>query len=168
MGYTDLVLGFSGRIRRLSKWLCIFGQLPLFLMLAITALDVIGAKLFSLPVPGGPEVVASLQVLAIASAAGYLQMRGGHTRIDFFVDKLPSGLKAGVAVFIQFLVLILFAALCRECFLLGDSLKEAGEITSTAHIPLYPLAYFMSFCFLVVSLAALADLLMETARRGQS
>lgn len=165
MTFQEFSEVMNRRTRRLTHWLAVFGMAPLFLMLAITTVDVIGAKLFSRPVPGGPEVVAVLQVLAITSAAGFLQVLGGHTKIDFFVDRLPARLQAGVAVFIQFLILLLFLALCRESFLLGESLRLAGEVSSSAYIPLCIPAYFMGFCFIVVNLTLVAELLNLLARR---
>jgi len=146
--------------RWLTRKLAYLGMASFFLMLAITTIDSIGAKLFSRPIPGGPEVVAVLQVLAIASAAGFLQVLGGHTKIDFFVDRLPARPRSLVAVFIQLLILLLFLGLCRESFLLGESLRQAGEVSSSARIPLYLPAYYMGFCFLVVNLALTAELLV--------
>lgn len=163
---------FSGEIEiwinRIMRWLSLAGVVPLFLMLFITFLDTIGTKIFLKPVTGAPEIVAALQVLAITCAAGFLHISGGHTGITFFVERLGRKSKMGLSIGVDILVLVLFFLLFWKCWDLGVSLQKAGEITSTAQIPLYPLAFFMCFCFALVSLAQVAQTFVKLAKKGES
>lgn len=150
---------FEDFVGRLSRWLALMGLIPFFLMLALTFIDVVGAKIFSIPVPGAPEIISLMQVLAASSAIAFLQFSEGHTQIDFFVSKLGKPQQALVNCVISFLLLILFALLSWESFMHGRSLQVAGEISSTARWPLYPFAYFLSFGCLLVCLVALSQYL---------
>jgi len=152
-------------VKKTTKWLALLGLVPFFLMLVITFLDTVGTKIFLKPVPGAPEIVAALQVLAITSAAAFLHVSGGHTGITFFVDRLGRRVRTGLSIGVDILVLVLFVLLFWKCRDLGLSLKKAGEITSTAHLPLYPLAFFMCFCFALVSLAQAAQIFIKLAKK---
>ncbi len=155
-------------VRRVTGWLALFGLVPLFLMLVITFIDTIGAKIFLKPVPGAPEIVAALQVLAITSAAAFLHVSGGHIGIAFFVERLARRTRTRLSIGIDLLVFILFVLLFWKCWDLGLSLRKAGEITSTAHLPLYPLALFMCFCFALVSLVQLAQIFVKVFKKGKT
>jgi len=63
--------------------------IAIILIMAITWVDVLGAKLFNYPVPGLTELVTSLHLMLIASAIGLAELKGFQVRVEFFVQKLP-------------------------------------------------------------------------------
>ena len=149
---------FSEWADRLSDWGEWVGVIGIIVMVAITCVDVIGAKLFLLPVPGCIEVVSLAQVATIVFAVAATQKRGGHISVEMFVSSFPPRIKAMVAGLVALLNLTLFVFLIYEGIGLGNEYLDAGEVTATAQIPIYPFAYAFSVALLPVAMMVLVDL----------
>ncbi|HAA34865.1 MAG TPA: hypothetical protein DCD97_06090, partial [Firmicutes bacterium] len=61
----------------------------------------------------------------------------------------------------------LFIVLSWQSFTYGLSLKKAGEISSSAHIPFYPFAFVISLCAAIASLYFLNEILQLFMGRGE-
>jgi TRAP-type C4-dicarboxylate transport system permease small subunit len=145
--------------KRLSIWGEWIGVVGIIIMVAITCIDVVGAKLFLLPVPGAIEIVSLIQVAAIVFAVAATQREGGHISVEMFVDKLPRRIRALVKMLTSLLGLILFILLIYEGIGLGNEYLDAGEVTATVKIPFYPFAYAFSIALLPVAMMMLVDFL---------
>jgi TRAP-type C4-dicarboxylate transport system permease small subunit len=145
--------------KRLSIWGEWIGVVAIIIMVAITCIDVVGAKLFLLPVPGAIEIVSLIQVAAIVFAVAATQREGGHISVEMFVDKLPRRIRAVVKMLTSLLGLILFILLIYEGIGLGNEYLDAGEVTATVKIPFYPFAYAFSIALLPVAMMMLVDFL---------
>lgn len=151
-----------------TKWLMYVGIVPLFLMCLSTVVDVVGAKLFMRPIIGNLEIVATLQVLALSSAVAFLQIKGGHTRVDFLVERFGERAKVVNSVVVSFMSLVLWVLLTWTSFARGQTFQSAGQVTSNLRIPLFLPAYAMSFCFAIVSLVLLLQFLVSIGKlRGR-
>lgn len=142
---------------RLSDWGELVGVIGVIVMVVITCVDVVGAKLFLLPVPGAIEVVSLTQVATIVFAVAATQRRGGHISVEMFVTSFPKRIQALVKMFVSLLCLCIFVVLIYEGIGLGNEYREVGEVTATAQIPLYPFAYVFSIGLLPVALMMLVD-----------
>ncbi len=149
-------------VKRLSVWGEWVGVAGITVMIAVTCIDVVGAKLFLLPVPGAIEIVSLVQVAAIVFAVAATQREGGHISVEMFVAKFPPRLRAGVKALTSLLGLILFVLLIYEGIGLGNEYLEAGEVTATVKIPFYPFAYVFSIALLPVAMMMLIDFIRAT------
>lgn len=138
------------------EWLGVIGILLMFL---VNLIDVLGAKLFLWPVPGATEVISFSQILAIAPAVAFTLLLGRHIRVEFILDRFPRRIRAAITSISSFLSLILFVLILWQSYLYGVSLRKAGEIGSTSHIPFYPFAYLIAFCCVPVCLVFLMEVL---------
>ena len=86
------------------------------------------------------------QIVAISCTIAVGLFLGRHIAIVFFISRLPMSVQKGINTFISGLGFFLFIVLSWQSFTYGLSLKKAGEISSSAHIPFYPFA----FCNLLV------------------
>lgn len=119
----------------------------------------VGAKIFLRPLRGATELVGFAQTVAIATAMAVGLFTGRHITIEFFVSRLPKRVQVTSNRLVSVLGFAFFVLLAWQSYLYGGSLKRAGEISSTAHIPLYPFAYVVAFSAAVASLFFLAELL---------
>lgn len=126
-------------------------------MVGITCADVIGAKLFLLPVPGAIEIISLLQVAAIVFAVATTQRRGGHISVEMFVDSFPRLIRSLTSAFVSLCCLVLFGLLIYEGIGLGNEYLEAGEVTATAQIPFFPFAYLFAIALIPVFIMLLID-----------
>jgi TRAP-type C4-dicarboxylate transport system permease small subunit len=141
---------------QLSTWGEWVGIVGVVIMVIVTCLDVLGAKLFLLPVPGATEIISLVQVATMVFAVAATQRHKGHISVAMFVSQMGPRLNAAVRAFTNGLGLILFTVLLYESILLGNEYLKAGEVTATVQIPFYPFAYLFALA-LVPMLMLLLD-----------
>lgn len=125
----------------ISAWFERIGIVGLLLMLAVTCIDVIGAKCFRVPIHGAIDIVTLCQVVAIAFTIATAQIAGRHIQVELFVSKLSRGTQATIDSFIYFLQLILFAVIVWRTYVLGRALQIAEEVSATLFVPIYPFVF---------------------------
>lgn len=147
---------FNVKLSRVCEWLSIGAML---LMVAVTCIDVVGAKFFKMPLPGSIDIVMLAQVVAIAFAAGMALIKGRHIQVEFFVRLLPRGLQKVIGICVLLLTLGLFSAIIWRLIVLGYSFQTSGEYSATIRIPYYPFAYGIALACVPVWLVTLVQLL---------
>jgi len=147
---------FTGWSSRSLEWLGVIGFLLMFL---VNLIDVVGAKLFTWPLPGSVEIISFSQIVAIAPAIAFTLILGRHIRVEFIIDRFPKRIRAAITSISSFLSLILFVLILWQSYLYGESLQKAGEIGSTSHLPFYPFAYLIALCSIPVCLVFLMEVL---------
>ncbi|MBM3166916.1 MAG: TRAP transporter small permease [Chloroflexi bacterium] len=148
---------FKRVVDSLSNWLNWIAGVALVLMLALIAIDIIGAKFFRWPVPGGIDVVGLLGVVAIGFAIARTQAIRGHIEVEFFEERIPQRVRNVVDVVIYSLGILLFGLLAWKTLEYGYTLHSKGEVSMTQGIPLSPFVYGMAFCYLAVFLVLLVQ-----------
>lgn len=148
---------WANRLSLWGEWVSVVGVI---IMVAITCIDVIGAKLFLLPVPGYIEVVSLIQVATVVFAVAATQRYGGHISVEMFVLKFPRKIRAIVKALVALLCLVIFVLLIYEGIGLGNEYREAGEVTATVKLPFYPFAYAFSVALIPIVMMMLADFIV--------
>ena len=120
------------------EWIGLAG---LLLMMFITCIDVIGAKVFKTPVPGALDIVMISQLLAVAFAVAASLILGRHVEVEFFVPLLPKTLQLIIDSFVCLCCLLLFAVISWRLFAYGYSMQTGNEVSPTIRIPLFGFAY---------------------------
>ena len=146
---------WSNKLATLGEWIGVAGIL---IMVAVTCVDVTGAKLFTLPVPGAIEIVSLVQAATMVFAVAVTQRHKGHISVEMFVEKMNPRIRAIVRAFISMLGFILFVLLVYEGIRFGNQYVETGEVTATVQIPFYPFAYAISIALLPVAMMMLVDM----------
>ena len=121
-------------------------------MVALTCIDVLGAKLFRLPVPGSLDMMMLAQLIAISFAGAMTLIRNRHVSVDFLVMMLPRRVRAAVDCVVQLLCLCLFVLIVWRLFEHGYHLQTGGEQTPTIQIPIAPFSYAASLAILPMCL----------------
>jgi len=79
--------------RKLSMGIEWVGLAAIVLMMLITTIDVLGTKLFLLPVFGSLDIMMLAQLVAMTFTAGATLIIGLHITVEFFVPLLPRRLQ---------------------------------------------------------------------------
>ena len=151
--------------RRLSggfEWL---GLVAMLLMMVITCIDVVGAKVFRWRLLGALDYVMLSQTVAIAFAAGMALILGRHIRVEFFFRLLPQRAQKVIDSVVILIGLGLFILVIWRLFELGHNFQTSGEYSPTAYIPLYPFAYGIALASIPVCLALLLEFLKSLTKR---
>jgi TRAP-type C4-dicarboxylate transport system permease small subunit len=136
----------------LSGWTAGIGFAAMIFMIVLTAADVLGSKLFLLPVPGSLDMMALAQLIAVSFAAALTLVEQRHVSVEFFVLLLPKRLRALIECAVQLLGVALFAILAWRLFDLGYFYQAGNETSPTIRIPLAPFAYIAAAAMVPVCL----------------
>ena len=159
--FLDKFEKFNRLVSSRFEWIGVVGLLS---MMVVTCIDVVGAKLFLWPVPGGVDIVTLSQIVAIAFAVAFTQIIGRHVRVEFFVGRLPLRAQRVIDSFFSLLTLALFMLIIWRSYVLGQSLQTAGQVSLSARIPLYPFAYGIALASIPVCLIFLVEFLRPIAQ----
>jgi len=129
---------FNRMISSFAEWI---GFGALFLMVVLTCVDVVGAKLFRVPVFGALDIMMLAQLIAVSFAGSMALILGRHVKVEFFMVLFPKRVQAVVDCLIQFLCLALFVLIVWRLFVYGYHVKIGNEETATARIPIFPFVY---------------------------
>ena len=160
----ELLSRFDRIIKHLSAVFEYFALVNLLMMVAITCLDVLGAKIFLKPILGALDMVMLNQLLAMSFAATATLLLGRHVQVEFLVILLPRRVRGVIESVVWLVVLAFFVIVAWRLFLYGAG--TGGEVSATARIPLSPFAYATAISFIPVCLAILADLLKSLRKTG--
>ena len=127
--------------RKISGWVEWIGFGALFLMVVLTCVDVIGAKIFLTPVPGSIDITMLAQLIAVSFAGAMVLILGRHVQVEFFMIMFPKRFQATVDALINLLCLVFFIIIVWRLFIHGYDLQTGGEVTMTAGIPMAPFTY---------------------------
>jgi TRAP-type C4-dicarboxylate transport system permease small subunit len=142
-------------------------MLAFFMMLVSTCIDVVGAKVFKWPLPGGTEIVYMIQIVAMAGTLALAQIERQHIRMEFFIDMVSKKMKALMTAVVSILGMALFALLCWYSCKFGMKLLAKGDITTTAHIPLYPFAFWIALSCIPMFFILLIEFIQAAKEMGE-
>ena len=128
-------------------------------MLALIVADIIAAKVFKWPIPGGIEMVGFLGVIIVAFSMAHTQFLHGHIEVEFVTSRLSPRAQRVIACIVYLFGMALFAMLAWKSYEYGRSLQVCGEVSMTHEIPFYPFIYAMAFCSISVFLVLMVQLL---------
>lgn len=150
--------------RVLSVWIASIGFIALVFMVAVTCVDVLGTKLFRMPVPGSLDMMMLAQLIGISFAAAITLVHDRHVSVEFFVALLPKRVQAVIDVLVQLLCLCLFILIVWRLFTHGYELQTGGEKTPTIYIPMAPFSYAASVGMVPVCLVFAQRLIASIIR----
>ena len=150
---------FSRFNETISGWAESIGLAAVVFMVILTCIDVMGAKLFLLPVPGSLDMIMLAQLIAVSFAAAMTLIRDRHIAVEFFVVLLPGRLRAVIDCVVQLLCLVFFVIVVWRLFEHGYHLQSGSEESPTAHIPLAPFTYAAALAVVPLCLVLVQQLL---------
>ena len=153
--------------RKLSGWFEWIGLAAILLMMTITCIDVVGAKVFHWRLFGAIDIVMLSQIVAIAFAASMVLIVGRHIQVEFLITRFPKLVQAVINSIILLLGLGLFGVIIWQLCILGYSFQTSGEHSATAAIPYYPFAFGIALASIPVWLGLLIEFLKTIRRIAQ-
>jgi TRAP-type C4-dicarboxylate transport system permease small subunit len=152
---------------QISTWFEWIGLAGMLLMMVITCIDVVGAKIFHWRLFGAIDIVMLSQIVAIAFAASMALILGRHIQVEFIVARLPGHAQAVIDSIVLLLELGLFGLIIWRLCVFGYSFQTSGEMSATADIPYYPFAYSIALASIPVCLVFLVEFLKSIGRIAQ-
>jgi TRAP-type transport system small permease protein len=160
----------SKKLGWLSAKLAYVGALALFIMMCLTAADVIGRYLFNHPITGVFEITEYLVLILIFSFIGYTQSQKGHVAVDLLLVKFPNRIRNIIEFCNHFICLLLMCLITWMGVEKALELKEVGEASPNLQIPAYPFVFFLVLGCVVMCIELLRDILelIPSGKQGDS
>ena len=150
--------------RQLSGWFEWIGLAGMLLIMAITCIDVVGAKIFHWRLLGAIDIVMLAQIVTIAFASSIALILGRHIQVDILIGSLPRRAQAVIDIIALLLGFWLFLVIIWQFCVLGYSFQTSGEHSASARIPYYPFAYCIALASIPVCLVYLQRFLSALMR----
>lgn len=150
--------GLILNVGKLCKGLALISKVVLIFSVLITTADVIG-RFFGRPITGTYELVAASSGIIFACSAPLTVWAKGHISVGFLVQKLSQSKKNIFNLAQKCLGVGFFLILGSSLIALGTDLRNAGETSVLIHVPYYPIAYVIGFCFYTISIVLCYDII---------
>lgn len=124
----------------------------LFVMMMLTAVDVVARYVFNKPINGGFEVTELMLAILIYCGLPLVSARREHIVIDTFDLFFSPRFKRALDVAAEVICTLAFAGIGILIFLRAQRIAGYGDTTSTLRLPLAPFAYLVAFMILVTAL----------------
>ncbi|MFB0520628.1 MAG: TRAP transporter small permease [Desulfatiglandales bacterium] len=142
----------------LARRLDMIAAMAIFVMMALTCVDVFLRYFFRKPIPGTYEIIALLGAVAVSFAMAHTLAEKGHVAVSLIVQLFPKRLQGIIESMISILGIILFGLIAWQSVLYGLDCQRSGEVSLTLELPFYPIIYGVALGSGVVCLVLLVDL----------
>jgi TRAP-type C4-dicarboxylate transport system permease small subunit len=163
--------GPAEKLKRAGDWLArsalTCGGTVLVAMLALTCTDVVGRYILNAPVNGKTELTRFLMAGLIAFALPLVTLRNDHITVDIFDNFFTRRLARTRDIGVDIICAISLLTLAWWVAFRARRLMDYGYVSDFLHLPLYPVAYFVSAMIALTGLAlVLRTVLLVSAGRA--
>jgi TRAP-type C4-dicarboxylate transport system permease small subunit len=144
-------------VSTMNKPLTIVAGSALGFVISITVADVV-LRFFGRPIPGTFELVCLAGGVLICFSIPLTSWARSQIQVEFLVTKLPPRIRKIVNVVTKCLGIGLFLLIAWNVVLLGNDLRESGEVSIVLRMPFYPVAYAIGLCSFFQCLVLLCDI----------
>lgn len=126
-------------LKQISKVVSYAAVIPLFLVMVIAVLDVVGGKIFGKSIQSTMEMIQYMNVPLVCLAMGYVEYQNGHTRIRVLVKHYPPVVQKVLFILgslIGFVVCVYVS--WSAVSLMSDYFQRQTPIQATSPVPVWP------------------------------
>ena len=149
----------------LQRTLGYFAAAVLFLMMIVTAVDVVGRYFFNKPLAGGFEITEIGLALLIYCALPLVSARREHIVIDTFDVFMSPGVKTFLNRLSDVVCFVALSGVGYILFKRALRVAEYGDTTNVLLLPLAPVVYTMSGMIVVAGLMHLVLIFIPHAEQ---
>jgi TRAP-type C4-dicarboxylate transport system permease small subunit len=157
---------FLAAVKGASSALSAVAGAALAFLMLLTVADVV-LRIFGHPIVGTYELVAVTGAVAIGLSLPVTSWVRGHIYVDSFIERLPRPARTVLVVATRLLVLALFLLAGWNLLRYAGSLRRAGEVTPTLHVPFYPVVVGVGVSCLVECVVMIADIVRTVRHRDE-
>lgn len=156
---------YVSALRGLVTGLVVVSGLAVLAMVGVTCLDVIlRLPMIRRSLIGTEDIVKIAGAVALATALPYTTAVKGHVAIEYFYHKLNRSGRITLDTGTRVLAMALFVFLSWRSAVYGLELLDNGQVSQTLQLPVFWVAWVISFCCGVVVLV-IAEHLVSPGRK---
>ena len=149
---------FFGAVRKLIVACAFISGAAILVMIGVTVLDV-ALRLFKVGIVGAYDIVRIAGVTAITCALPYVTAVKGHIAIEFFYQSFSRIGRVVLDSTFRAVALALFGFLVIRNIHYGLTLRAAGLLMPTLHVPVFWMPFLISFNCLLICIVVTYHLL---------
>lgn len=147
-----------------ARGICWVAVAVLFVMMALTGIDVGGRYIFKHPMPGSMELTEVFMAMVVGLSLAYCALEKGHVRVDVILSRLPPRTQIYLDFVAHFVFLGLFVIMTWRTLLRSLTMIKQDLITQVLFIPVPPFAFIVTIGFAVLCIVLLRDLFDDVYR----
>jgi TRAP-type C4-dicarboxylate transport system permease small subunit len=144
-------------VSRINKPLTVIAGSALAFVILITVADVI-LRSFGRPIIGTYELVCFSGAVLIGFSIPLTSWVKGHIQVDFLIMKFPHKTRKIFNIVTKCLGIGLFLLIGWNIIILGNDLRETGQVSQVLRVAFYPVAYGIGICCFLQCLVLLCDI----------
>ena len=131
----------------------------LVVMMLLTAADVLLRYVFNQPISGSLELTEYMMLIVVAFGLAHCAAQKGNVRVDVLTSRLPPRAQAVLNSITYLLSLGLFALITWQSISYIGFMFDAGRISASLLIPVFPFVGMVALGSAMLSLVLLVDFL---------
>jgi len=147
----------------LVRALGLVAGIVLFVLMMLTAVDVVGRYLLNRPLPGAFEITEMMLAALIYCGLPLVSERREHIVIDTFDPYMPRAMKRGLDILAEVVCSASLFGMAWLVFRRAMRVLENGDFTTVLKLPLAPVVYLMAAMLLATAVIHLALILVPHA-----
>jgi TRAP-type C4-dicarboxylate transport system permease small subunit len=128
----------------------------LFLMMMITAVDVVGRYVFNAPLAGAFEITEMMLAALIYCGLPLVSQRREHIVIDTFDSLMSPRVKRALDMLAEVVCSLVLGGIGWLIFRRAARVADYGDTTNVLRLPLAPVAYLMGTMIIIACLIHLS------------
>ena len=129
--------GFIKVVRRISFYAGLVGMIVLLIGMVLTTFDVIGRKVFNLPIPGAVELGKMVLAIFVLLGLAYTQQLKGHVSIDILTPHMSLRTQHILNIITTLLSLFIFAFLIWQGWIETVLTMKSNTVSDVLRIPIF-------------------------------
>ncbi len=159
---------FAQRLERagslLARIILFLGAAVMFSMLVLTCVDVFGRYILNAPVNGKTEITRLMMAVLIFCALPVASAKGEQITVDLLDGLFRKRLAVVRDIFVDLISAGCLFVMVDWLLFRSERLYKRGYVTDFLDLPLYPIAYFISFMTFLTGLAIVGKLVVDILR----
>ena len=155
--FAKIIVKISQILDRAAGFCC-------FAMMVLVACNVIGRKVFNVPLVGTIELVQILFALTVGLALANCAVNSGHITIDFVADYFPERFQKIARIITVTITIVTVTVSGWMLVGYADTLRETGRYTGSLKIAYYPFVYLIAFGFFIFALVEIVKILVPDTK----
>jgi len=150
--------GIDRFFTRIEDGMNLFAAGAIFILMFLAAIQVVGRKVFNLPIPGYIDYAEqSIAIFAFLGAA-YCQRLGGHVRMELVLDRFRGRMLWLLELITTTAAFVIIAILARYSFDHFLRAWQIGDSTIDINLPVWPSKLMVSVALTFLAIRLLIQL----------
>jgi TRAP-type C4-dicarboxylate transport system permease small subunit len=141
-------------------------SLVLFVLMAMTCVDVVGRELFNDPLDGATELTQLMLGIIVFAVLPTVSLREEHVSVDLLDIWFPKRLIGKRQAILNLVMAVIMGVLAWRVWLSAERTADYGDATEYLELPIAPMEFFISIMSGIAAIALAANVVRYARGSG--